>query len=244
MSIHLQIPSDTQLLHLPSISVSLAQRYASYSIFNYIWNTWKLLLLSGDVKINPGPRPIDQNPVFCTFSSENISRGSQQDIAPTCSEDNCNARCHQACNGLSISQTRHAKDSGRSITWKCPQHGTGIMAEILIPPAPVYEGPNRRSAVGKSYSISKNPICTHYADLSYHCVNPPCGNVCHLAATCSGFVNPRGNERARALCTTIGNVKSAPTFNGTVRLNLQIISSLDLPTHFLPNLCLSLREIS
>ena len=55
VSIHLQIPSDIQLLHLPSIFISLAQRCASYSISNYIWNTSKLLLLSDDVEINPGP---------------------------------------------------------------------------------------------------------------------------------------------------------------------------------------------
>ena len=138
------------------IFISLAERCASYSISNYIWNTSRLLLLSGDVKINPGPRPIDQNPVFYTICSKKINRGPQQDVAPTCSEENCNARCHQACNGLS-------KDSGRSITWKCPQHGTGI-TEIIIPPAPVYEQPNRPPAVGKSCSVCKNRIRTRCAD--------------------------------------------------------------------------------
>ena len=39
-------------------------------------------------------------------------------------------------NSLSIHQTCHAKNSGHSITWKCPQHGTGI-AEIIAPPPPV-----------------------------------------------------------------------------------------------------------
>ena len=115
-------------------------------------------------------------------------------MAPTCSDENFNARCHQAC-------TRHAKDSGRSITWKCPQHGTEI-AEIIIPPAPIYEQPNRPSASGKSCSVCKNPIRTRYANLAYHCANPSCG-VCHLAATCSGFVNPRGNARASALSTSL-----------------------------------------
>ena len=123
-------------------------------------------------------------------------------MAPTCSDENFNARCHQACNGLSIGQTRHAKDSSRSITWKCPQHGTGI-AEIIIPPAPIYEQLNRPSAAGKSCSVCKNPIRTRYANLAYHCANPSCGNVCHLAATCSVFVNPRGNARACALSTSL-----------------------------------------
>ena len=48
-----------------------------------------------------------------------------------------------------------------------------------------------------------NPIPTRYADLAYHCANPSCYNVSHLAATCSGFVYPRGNARPRALSTRI-----------------------------------------
>ena len=73
VSTHLQIPSDIQFLHLPSIFISLAQRCPSYSISNYIWNSLKLLLPSGNVKINPGLRPIDQNPVFCTICSKKIN---------------------------------------------------------------------------------------------------------------------------------------------------------------------------
>ena len=48
---------------------------ASYSLSNYIWNTSKLLPLSGDVEINPGPRPIDQNQVFCTIFSNKLTEG-------------------------------------------------------------------------------------------------------------------------------------------------------------------------
>ena len=87
--IHLQIPSDIQLSHLPSIFVSLTQRCAPYSISNYIWNTSKLLLLSGDVKINPGLQPVNQNPVFCIIYSNKINQGAQQNMAPTCSDEKC-----------------------------------------------------------------------------------------------------------------------------------------------------------
>ena len=96
-------------------------------------------------------------------------------MAPTCSDENCSARCHQPCNRLSISQTRHARDSGRSITWKCPQHGTGI-AKILL---------------------------CHLLQFMTFKSNPSCDNVCHLAAMFSGFVNPRGTSRARALSTRV-----------------------------------------
>ena len=204
--VHPQIHSDFQLPHLPSTFVSLPLNYVPYSISNYIWNTSKLLLLSDDVKINPGLQPIGQNPVFCSICSNKINWGIQQDMAPTCFKENCNAQCHQTCNGLSISQTRHAKNPGPSVTWKCPQHGTGI-AKIIVPPASVYELPNRPFAVGKSCSVCRNPIRTRFGNLAYHCANPSCDNACHLAATCSGFVNPWGISRARALSTRIGNCR-------------------------------------
>ena len=140
--------------------------------------------------------------MFCSVCSNKINRGIQQDTAPTCFDRNCNARFHQACHGLSINQTCHAKNSVCYITWKCPQHCSGI-AEIIIPPPPVYELLSRPSAVGKSYSVCKNPIRTRYADLAYHCANPPCDNVCHLAATCNEFANLRRTARVRILSTRV-----------------------------------------
>ena len=53
-SIHSQILADIQLLHLPSIFISLTQRCASHSISNYTWNTSKLLIVSSYIEINPG----------------------------------------------------------------------------------------------------------------------------------------------------------------------------------------------
>ena len=61
-STHLLIPLDIKLLHLSFIFIPFVKRPASFSISKYIWDTLKLLLLSGDVEINPGPQPIDQNP--------------------------------------------------------------------------------------------------------------------------------------------------------------------------------------
>ena len=141
-------------------------------------------------------------PVFCTICSSKINQGIQQETAPTGSVTNCNARCHQACNGLSINQTRHAKSCGSNITWKCLQHGTGI-AEIIIPPPPVYEMPDCPFAAGKLCSVCKNPNRSRCTNLTYHCADPSSINVCHLAATCSDFVNPRGTTRARKLSARI-----------------------------------------
>ena len=79
--IQLKIQWDFQLPRLPSTFVSLAQKHVPYSISNCIWNTSKLLLLSVDVEVNPGPRPIDQNSVFCFICSNKINWGIQQDKA-------------------------------------------------------------------------------------------------------------------------------------------------------------------
>ena len=165
MTIHFQASSDSQLSYPTPTFVSPFLISVVTTVSNNAWDPSKLLLLSGDVEINPGPRPVDPNPVFCTICSSKINRGIQHETAPTCSVTNCNARCHQACNGLSINQTRHAKSFGRKITWKCPQYGTGI-AEIIIQPPPVYEMPNRPFATGKRCSVCTNPIRSRYADLA------------------------------------------------------------------------------
>ena len=89
--IHLQIQPVSQLTYLSPTFPPLTHKSDSSPISNYIWNTSTLLLLSNDVEINSGPRPIDQNPVFCCICSNKINRGIQQDTAPTCSVDNCNA---------------------------------------------------------------------------------------------------------------------------------------------------------
>ena len=199
--VHLQIWPVSQLTYLSPIFSPLTHKSDLFPISKHTWNTLTVLLLSNNIKINPRPWPTDQSPVFCSICSDKINSGIQKDTAPTCSIENCNARFHQACNGLSIHQTHHAKHSGCSITWKCPQHGTGV-AEIIAPPPPVYEIPSRLSAVGKSCSVCKNPIRARYPDLAYHWANPSC-NVCHLVATCSGFVNPRVPARACALSTQV-----------------------------------------
>ena len=213
--IHLQIRSGFQLPHLSPVFVSAVYKYVPSSMSNYIWNTSKLLFLSDDVETNPGLRPINQDPAFISIYSNRINRRIQEDMAPKRSDKNCNAQCHQACNGLSTSQTRHAKNCGRSITWKCLQHGTGI-TKIVTSPPPIYEFPSRRSAVGKSCSVCKNPIRTRYADLAYHCANPSCDNVCHLAATFSGFVNPRTTARAGILSTPVWHchLHTSPSASG------------------------------
>ena len=67
----------------------------------------------------------------------------------------------------------------------------------------MYELPNLPSAAGKLCSVCKCPSRSRYVNLAYYCADTSCDNVCHLAATCSSFVNPRGPMRARILSTGI-----------------------------------------
>ena len=93
---------------------------------------------------------------------------------------------------------------------------TSGIAQIVIPPPPVYKIPSRPSPAGKLCSVCKNPIGSRYAKLPYHCADPSCDKVCHLIATCSGFVNPRGTTGTRILSTQIGHchLHYSPTATG------------------------------
>ena len=199
------------------------------------WDSSNILLLSGDVKSNPGPRCPDENPTYCIISSAKIKRGIQQDMAPSCTETNRQSQCHQACNGLTVAQICHGKSCGHNILWKCSEHSSGI-AEIVIPLLPIFERPSRPSAAGKLCSVSTTPIRPRYADLAYHCANSSFPNVCHLIPTCSRFPIPRGEARQRELATRIwkchlhiSTVFNTPVgniinnnFNNNLHLNLNL----------------------
>ena len=216
MTINLQIPSGTQLSHSAPNFVSSFHKFVLISISNNIWDPLKLLLLSCDVQTNLGLQPIDKNSVLLHMIFKNQSRDSTK--YGTCSNSNCNRRvqrvqtpavidCHLSCNGQSTYQTHHRKTCGRTITWKCPQH---------TPPPPVFEFPSRPSAAGKLCSVCNNPICLCYANQAYHCEDLSYNDVCHLNATCSGFVNHIGTTRACLLSTRIWlcHLHSSPTANG------------------------------
>ena len=137
------------------------------------------------------------------------------------------SQCHQAYNGLTVNQTRHAKSCGYAITWKCSQHHTCI-TEIVIPPPTVFEVPTCTSAVGKSCSVCNNSIRSRFSDLAYPCEDPLCASVCHLSANCSDFIIPRGSSRGRALSTQI-HLCSFPTAGGPPS-----IQQHTSPAHLIP----------
>ena len=116
-----------------------------------------ILLLSGDAESKPEPRRRDENSMDSIICSAKIKRGIQQETAPSCTETNCQAKCHQACNGLAVAQTRQAKSCGHNFLWKCPEHGSGI-PKIVVPPPPFFKQPIRLSAAGKPCSVCSTPI--------------------------------------------------------------------------------------
>ena len=67
-----------------------------------------------------------------------------------------------------------------------------------------------------NFAVCNNPICLCYANQAYHCEDLSYNDVCHLNATCSGFVNHIGTTRACLLSTRIWlcHLHSSPTANG------------------------------
>ena len=172
--------------------------------FIYIRNLTLLLLQAGDIEINLGPRPIDPNPVICDVCNKKINRGINLETSATYYQEDCEVRCHQLCNGLTQSQTCHAKSKNKEIHWKCSQHGNGI-AEVITPDQDtifeVISRENHPSAAGKTCSVLRKTIQARYADSAYHCSVPSCTQVCHLTRTCSGYIEPRREVRDRILTT-------------------------------------------
>ena len=93
---------------------------------------------------------------------------------------------------------------------------------------------NRPSAVGKSCSVCKNPIQARYVDIAYHCANPSCDDVCHLAATCSGFVNPRRPARAHVISIQVWQCYLHSSSSASGHLARQLDTSP--PRHTQPSL--------
>ena len=166
------------------------------------WVSSNRLLLSGIVESNPGPCRLGENPIYCITCSTKSKRGIQQETAPSCTETSYQLRCHQACNGLTVAQTCHAKSCGHNILWKCPKHNSGIAGIAVLPP-PIIERPTRPSAAGKPCWVCSTPIRPRYTDLANHCANSSCPNVCYLIPTWSGFPIPRDEARQLELATRI-----------------------------------------
>ena len=76
-----------------------------------------LILQTGDIEINRGSRPIDPNPVIFGICSKKMNRGPNVKAAASCSNDNCDARCHLRCNSLTTAQSCRA----RSLSKKNPR---------------------------------------------------------------------------------------------------------------------------
>ena len=69
VTIHFQISSGFQFSYPKPTFVSPFHISVPTTVSNNAWDTSKSLLLSRDIEFNPGPPPIDPNPVFCTICS-------------------------------------------------------------------------------------------------------------------------------------------------------------------------------
>ena len=85
---------------------SQSSSYCLRSMFS--WNLTSLILQAGDIELNPGPCPIDPNPVICAICSKKINRGSNLEAAVSCSSESCDAQL-QVCLSMCVLllDTRH-----------------------------------------------------------------------------------------------------------------------------------------
>ena len=154
---------------------------------------------------NPGPQPVDPNLVICVICSKAINRRPNLEPVLSCSNDNCDARCHLRCNRLTTALNHHARNENKEIHWFCPQHYNGkaqvnTPTQAAVAPSVTFER-KQASAAGKAYSICKKIIQARYTASTNHCSNPSCDQISHLILTCSGFIEPRIEARDCVLAT-------------------------------------------
>ena len=121
------------------------------------WDSSDMLRLSGNIGINPRPRHLDENQVYCIIYLTTIKQDIPKEAAPSCPEIKWQLRYLEDCNRLTVAQTRHSKYSVDNIIWKCHKHCTSI-AKIVVPPPPFFRWPTRPSAAGKLCSVCSAPI--------------------------------------------------------------------------------------
>ena len=171
------------------------------------------------------------------------------DLAYNCANPSCSNVCHLAatCSGFVNPRGNARARTLSTRIWHCHLHSSPSatpypsLSPDNSPPRPT--PPSSKSLLNQGLSlvmqrIQKKSVLS--ALLLY---------VLTLSQWGAVYV-PRDSIRNAALdrklqlVTILGNVESAPTFNRTVRLNLQIVWFLALLTHFLPNQYLLLREVS
>ena len=118
--------------------------------FPYLLFSFFVLLLSGDVELNPGPTKgrvdrrayVDGRRVWipdpdaskCDVCKTTIKSGPFLKGSFGCSAEECPNRSHKACIGCKDSQLRTAKKANAVISWFCSLHGGETKIEMPVQP--------------------------------------------------------------------------------------------------------------
>ena len=164
-----------------------------------------------------------------------------------CANPSCSNVCDLSatCSGF-VNHRENARARALSTrVWHCHLHSSpsAILHPSLSPdnspPRPI--PPSLKSLLNQGLSLAD---AKNSKEKCAKCSAALCSNTVPVRySVCSrDSIRNAALDQKLQLMTTIGNVKSALTFNRTVRLSLQIFCSLDLPTHFLPNLYLLLTS--
>ena len=203
---HSITPPSYKVIFSPNFGDSLSPHYLTVVTVRHQGHQ-RLLLLSGDIELNPGPslEQIQKEGKKCTdfqciLCSNKFRNGPSLAAAHSCAAEDCSALCHAKCDGLSKSSSFKARsDPDYMVTWMCPAHGSGIatVTKITKEPTqattrvdPVLIRDRHCDACGKL--IDKNHIQT-----AFQCHEEDCLKVCHLGPACSKKRRAQGSQKAR-----------------------------------------------
>ena len=118
----------------------LPHQYSLTEVVVHIYATGHILLsrllLSGDIEPNPGPPKRDTIIFECHLCKKDI-KGTALTAAHVCAAEDCSARCHAKCDGLSSSGSYKARtDPNTIVKWFCLDHGSGNVEITKIVPDP------------------------------------------------------------------------------------------------------------
>ena len=165
--------------HSAPIFLSPFQKFVPITIFTVFWDISKLSLLSGRVETNPGPFPIDENPVFCCICSSKLIERFRGIVM------------HNVIKPAMIWQpTKLAMQNLVDLLLRGNALNMTLVSLMLS--SHLHQFLNYQIVLLLQVNFAQS-CCT---DLAYHCDASSCANVCHFSATCSGFLNLRGSTRA------------------------------------------------
>ena len=180
----------------------LPHQYSLTEVVVHIYATGHILLsrllLSGDIEPNPGPPKRDTIIFECHLCKKDI-KGTALTAAHVCAAEDCSARCHAKCDGLSSSGSYKARtDPNTIVKWFSLDHGSGNVEITKIVPDPPQATHLINPALLHPYCDTCSIKFDSKLKAAYQCHKEGCLKAVHKQPACSGFRTPRGKKEQAA----------------------------------------------